>query len=402
MSRQNISISELKRIMEGCGLKLNMGWLATISKQLELDTENGNPAEVVRRFCSDIVHLKGGGRAMKEQRKEQKKEQKQGRKQQNSNEALALDDADQPDAIDAEGEDAAHGQAGSSLGTPEEFFEKVQGKFWSKERELRQALFRWIVRQEETQPPSEPMLIEEALQDEQIAKIVSKLLDRWGVPLQDWIERRIEEEVGVGLDSEERTVLFPLVPLQPLLMNPRTSRTQSEQGIINSADHAKLNEGKANAAEALKQLEGELTVAEELMSAKLFEFVSSWDGPIGCPLPVAAQSANMEKEMLLEELGFDAKAKAFPFRKWIEQRLSEKFELHPVGKNGQYDICIKGESRKRPAPAEGDDEGEAEGEEIEEVEEEKEEVEGEAEGGEGENGKVNNKGRHRNRKRRKA
>merc|ERR1711933_32935 len=96
----------------------------------------------------------------------------------------------------------------------DEWFEKLpENTLWKQERNLRGNLFRWMREQREIDD-EDPLLLEQAERDPAVAASVRKLLGKFNIPIQEWIERRLPEDVAAGIDDQDRLVLFPLVPLE--------------------------------------------------------------------------------------------------------------------------------------------------------------------------------------------
>merc|ERR1719387_103421 len=195
-----------------------------------------SPAEVVRRYCSDLVSLTGSKGAPKRPEsttQQPNKKERQKHKQAQSREQTAISEeagetrdaglVDLNGEVDVDEENLAADTVQSSTAdasTNEDPFARLPSdKLWKQEMLLRFALLEWMV-QQEAEMPEEPMLIDKAMEDDTVKKRLK--FSGWltigrHVSLQDWIERRIGEEVGVGLDEQDRPIVLPLKPLAELL-----------------------------------------------------------------------------------------------------------------------------------------------------------------------------------------
>jgi len=309
---KKMSFADLKRLMASMRERFNVGEITHFGKKVGCD----GPAAVLRRYCADLIKIKTS--------EQDKNKAHDKRRQVPQAEIYPAGPSEEPEPdIDF-----------SDVSAPDDFFKKLPtDKMIHREHDLRRALFRWM----QKQPDSlEPMFFDDASADSDVVSAAEKLLSRCAVPLQDWIERRLANDLGVGLDEHDRCVLLPLVPLDQAIA-PRS-------GGNSEHPYDKENgKGSRPQNELFNRLPTLLTQAEHALAEKL----SLFDG---IPLSQAQNNVNSEKEAILTEaFGESTGTRKFPFKKWIEIRIIDYISLEPDS-TGQPLIRSMGKhKRKMPA-----------------------------------------------------
>eukprot|EP00930_Biecheleria_cincta_P019511 TRINITY_DN14869_c1_g1_i1.p1 TRINITY_DN14869_c1_g1~~TRINITY_DN14869_c1_g1_i1.p1 ORF type:complete len:604 (-),score=117.51 TRINITY_DN14869_c1_g1_i1:21-1832(-) len=319
---ERMTFSDLARRIGRSGTKLNIGFITNIGKKFDIDS----PAEVVRRFCSDIVALKGSGDK---------------RSDAASNKTSAAAQAAAPPIKKQKTE---HDADDSGPADPASFLARLPAdKLWTQEIGLRGALLQWMAKQQEDHLAVD-MALEDAMEDAKVKKWADRLLARHGVTLQDWIEHRIGGEVSVGLDDQDRLTVSALIPLVEFLdpggeSQSRTkskTSTDAQDRTEATARKDKDDKSKVSSGALFSRLpEGRLLEGELAMRDKIVDFIVNWQhGGDSVPLPKLAMAIADDKVRLLQEIfGKDPPQSAFPFRKWLEERLSKYVVVEPTLKN---------------------------------------------------------------------
>jgi len=336
---RKMTLSDLKRLMDSLGVEFKVGECAAIAKQF---LGSSNPTDVLREWCADI--LKFGGKTQKKAHRDKETAEVTGSESQAS--AMASCGADDDDG-------AANGCASetASLGVadkePEELFSKLPpDKLWSQEKRLRGCLLKWM-RERQDADVLDPLLLDEALNDPQVERASQALLQRYNVPLQEWITRRLQEDVSVGMDEEDRVVLFPLVPLEGI--EPAEPKPSVDDSATGPAERRQHNNGFIG----LLSSDG-ISSCEEALAEGIVRYVETWSGKgnptLGGKLP---EFVSAERAALLQEVyGDEGRAKdKLPFKRWIEARIPDRIALDPVGNNGQFEIRVLGSGKRKASNA---------------------------------------------------
>lgn len=218
---RQMTLSELKKLMDSLDLKFKVGRIAHLSKWIG----STGPADILRLYCQDLVNIRKAGEEL--QNKDGKKVAsnecphcgkffgKRNLEQhilrcggvsggERHSEAAAREPVKQ--------QHASPHEAGAPL-TPEDLYERLPGHtLWKEEYQLKKQLFRWM-RSRKNVDEEDPLLIEEASLDKGVSKSETKLLGKYMAPLQEWIERRLPDDIAVGIDDQDRYILLPLIPL---------------------------------------------------------------------------------------------------------------------------------------------------------------------------------------------
>lgn len=288
---QKMTFADLKRKMKIIRESFNVREITHFGKKVGCD----GPAAVLRRYCADIIKIKASD---------------QERKRTGKNGYMGEDGVFHPGP-----DDEPEVDVDIDASTPEDFFKQLNGRLVPKEKQLTKALFLWM----QKQPDSlEPLFIDEASADPDVVSAVEKLLSKCDVSLQDWIERRLANTLGVGLDEHDRCVLLPLVPLDQPTEDVRPARRQDDSQGGEKSDNSRPHN------EFFNRLPHHLTEAEQALAEKLTWFD-------GIPLSQAQNSVNSEKEALLTEAFGEStgSTRKFPFKKWIEIRIIDYISLVP-------------------------------------------------------------------------
>lgn len=314
--QQIMTFSDLTRAVAKSDVKLHVGMITNIGKKLDIES----PAAVVRRFCADIVTLKGTKGANGPTKVDTQPPCKKQKKEHESADGPPGDDANKLGLVDGEA-----------------LFAKLPAdKLWSQERLLREALLNWMAKQQNEQT-AEDMLLDDAMREGEVRKCADKFLGRYNVPLQDWIERRIGEEVMVGLDRHDRKTLRAEISLEPFLASTgspvsTTNTNPKETKVTGTSIHNRLKElsdGDVTGTGAVvcDSLFNKLPT-DRLWSQELFlrEALLNW--------MARQQDEKPAEDMLLEDALLDnsihkcvhkfLRRYNVPLEDWIERRIGEE------------------------------------------------------------------------------